>query len=594
MKLFGGAAKVRRFVGRAPSLVQLMAPRAATAGAIGNEVSPQGTSGGRETQWALQGPLGSRSFRDFAGRVADAEAEVTGSRCKWAVSWGLWLARVLLVGQFLWLAGFSWVEFHRGALTFDYSVFNQGAWLIAHGRFEPYDTVRGLPLWRNNGELILWPLSVLTYLPPEGLWLLWAQDLAVCVTGWVTVSWAAEFLAHRPRAWWRSTGVLLACVLWVANPKVYATAAFDFHTEVLGACFAVLAGRELWRGRARRAWAWLALVLATGFVASTYAAALGAVVLTLRHGPSRAGVSRRVGVGVVAVALGWMGVLILLHGNVASDLAAKYGYLAAGTRRSDVSQIAVSALTHPSRVLAQLRLNSRNLWANLAPNGLIGVLSPWGLFMVVLVTVPDTLVSGTNFASVGFQNFPAFAFVLFGTVVTFDRLLAALSAKWLGVVLAGCAALWAGLSGITVLPTYPSYWWAVSAKAGRTLALVRALIPPGAEVVASQGISGRFSSRGDALVIVGLPYEITTTGKVVYFVLSPTVGLQTTAPGNTLALKGWLESRGARVILERSDIWLLGLRTGGVARSLLLPGRSAVCRETGGSATSPGGCYSPY
>lgn len=504
--------------------------------------------------------------------------------------WALGAARVILATQLLWLVGFSWVEFHRDALTRDFSMYNQATWMIAHGHIDPYDSVMGLQLWRNNGEFILWPLSLLTYLPPEGLWLLWAQDLAIVVTGWVAVAWTAEFLRARPRAWWAGAGVVVATTLWAANPKVYSTAAFDVHTEVFGACFALLAAREFWRGRLKGAWVWLVLVLGTGFVASSYAAALGLAVLTLGVRRERGEVSRRAGATVLVVALAWMGVLELAHGNLASGLVSKYGYLS-GVQHPDMLQMVTGVVAHPARVIAQLRRNQSNLWANLAPSGFVGVLNPWGFWMAVPVTFADALVSGGNFASVGFQNFPAFAFVVFGSVVLWDRLMAALRSKLLGVALAGCVGLWAGVSGGAVLPRYGSYWLAVSPSAARTLAHVRELVPARAEVVASQGISGWFSSRSDIRVMMGLPYEVPVQGRAVYFVLSPTVGLQTTSSANTVALEMWLEHSGARVLVHQSDIWLFEMPVRGKAQSVLLPGARSLCDWTGVLDLSAGGCY---
>jgi uncharacterized membrane protein len=470
-------------------------------------------------------------------------------------------------------------------------MYNQATWMIAHGHLDPYDTVMALQVWRNNGEFILWPLFFLTYLPPEGQWLLWAQDVAVAATGWVAVAWASELLRGKTGCEY-SSGLLLAVILWVANPQVYATAAFDVHTEVFGACFAVLAGRELWRGRTWQAWAWLMLVLVCGFVASSYAVALGAVVLVSGGGRARARAGRRVGAAVMAVALGWMMLLGILHGNLGSGLASKYGYLAGGGAHIGILQIARGALWHPLRVIRQLWYNRSYLWANLAPSGLVGLLTPWGLFMSVPVTFADALVGGSNsFASAGFQNFPAFAFIVIGTVVIFGQLVSALNSKWLGGALVGCVLLWAGTSGGTSLATYPSYWLAVSSRAAQVLAEVRGRIPASAEVVASQGISGWFSSRTDVQVVMGLPYEVAMDGRVVYFVLSPTAGLQTTSAAGTLALKSWLVRRGAHVLVDRDGVWLLMLDTEGGSRLLLLPGASWVCNRAGSSAEVAGGCY---
>lgn len=543
---------------------------------------------GRRLSEARAAPPSRRvtSPQDRAEAWRETKALVADAVRRLAIPLALRAVQACLAGQLLWLGYFSWLEFHRGALTFDYSIFNQGTWLIAHGQLNPYDTVRRLRLWRNNGEFILWPLSVLTYFPPEGLWLLWAQDVAICATGWTLLGWTAEFLRGRRETWLASTVVLIIGVLWVTNPKVYATAAFDVHTEVFGTLFALLAGRELWRGRTWRAFGWLTLVLATGFVACTYAVALGAVVLVSRRGDGRPKVRRWVGGAIIVVAFGWMALLQVFHANVGSELGVRLGYLAGGVQHPGGVEIALGAIAHPSRVLRQLWLNRHNLWGNLAPSGLVGTLSPWGLFMLVLVTVPNTLVAGTNFAAVGFQNFPTAVFVLFGTAVMFDRLMAALRAKWMGPVLAGCVALWSGLSASTLLPAYPSSWLAVGRGAARTLEMVRAAVPAGSEVVASQGISGWFSARSDLQVVVALPEPIVVEKPVVYFVLSSTAGVETATAGDTLALEGWLLSRGAKVLMGQDGVWLFRLEIGGGTGSLVLPGATLVCGEGAGRARS--------
>lgn len=556
MKLLGTGSDLRLLVRPVRSAVQPIARRAAAANSLDNEVAPQGDNGRRGDNWSLR------------------------------------LARVALLGQIAWLMAFSWVQFHRGALTRDFSTYNQGTWLIAHGHIDPYSTVMGFPLWRNNSEFILWPLSAVTYLPPEGLWLLWAQDAAVVATGWIAISWVAEFLSSESSGAWTNAGVLLAGVLWVSNLQVYATAAFDFHTEVFAACFAVLAGRNLWRGTTGRAWIWLVLLLLSGLVAVLYAVALGAVVLLARSGRDRPRVARRVGVVILLVALSWMLMLLLVHGDVGSELVQKYGYLAVGRAKPGIYQIVVGAISHPSQVVGHLWFNRHNLWANIAPSGLLGILCPWGLAMGAFATLPGALAAGNVFAAAAFQNFPCFAFVIFGTVVVLDGVGGARRAKWLGSVLAGVVGVSAGVWGFMAVPNYPSYWLAVSPKASRTLATVRALVPSGAEVVTSQGISGWFSSRGDVWVVMGLPDEIVVKRREVYFVLSSSVGLQTMSSSNTMALETWLERRGVAVLVDRDGISLLRLEVAGGPGSMLLPGVRSVCAAAGATARGAGGCYS--
>ena len=153
-----------------------------------------------------------RVWQSNASIRDDARTALSSGRSEGAWIWTLRLARGLLLVQLLWLVGFSWIQFHRGALTRDFATYNQGAWLIAHGHLDPYDTVLGRQLWRNNGEFIMWPLSLLTYLPPEGLWLLWVQDVAIVGTGWVAVGWISEFLRKGANVRWISTIVVLSAI----------------------------------------------------------------------------------------------------------------------------------------------------------------------------------------------------------------------------------------------------------------------------------------------------------------------------------------------------------------------------------------------
>jgi hypothetical protein len=217
--------------------------------------------------------------------------------------------------------------------------------------------------------------------------------------------------------------------------------------------------------------------------------------------------------------------------------------------------------------------------------------------MAIVITGADGLVGGRYYSgpdfyvSVGFQNFPVIAFVLFGSVVMFERLVRALRTSWLGLLLVVSATLWLLTAGSTVLQRYPGYWISVRPETAVTLAEARAAIPRGAEVVVSQGISGRFSSRSDVRVIMGLPLEMPAERKAIYFVLSPTAGIQTTSPANTLALTTWLERKGAKVVVRGNDVWVLRLRVQGRSGRLLLPGVGSICELPGASARWSGGCY---
>lgn len=95
-------------------------------------------------------------------------------------------------------AGFlvwSVILYQRYGLTADFAQYHQSWVKIAHGDLNPYDTVGGFPFWQNHFELIVWPMSVLYWVWPHDINLLWIQDSCVVATELVAalcLSWRAE------------------------------------------------------------------------------------------------------------------------------------------------------------------------------------------------------------------------------------------------------------------------------------------------------------------------------------------------------------------------------------------------------------------
>ena len=483
-------------------------------------------------------------------------------------------SRVVLLMQLAWLMGFSFLQYERGALTFDYSIFDQARWLLTHGRLNPYDTVVGYAYWHSHGELLMWPLAQLTTLSPHGLLLLWLQDAAVVATAWVALSWVAEAAAASR---WHSRltpagAIAVAAVLLVADPWPYWAAAFDFHFETVATCFALLAGRALWAGEFRRLWVWVALALSTGDVAGLYVLGVGLAGATV--GPRQ----RRQGLMMAAAGVAWLTLLTFLHANRGSGLASGYGYLAAGTAgvTPTLSAIASGALHHPGRAVAQLWANRANVWANLSPSGILGVADPWGLALPGLVVVSSSLVVGNVFSAPGFQNFAAYSFVAVGTVFVLGRIgspgrfarlrsVAVLPLAWL---LAAVTLAWA----VVWLPTYPGDWLTVSAAAGNALSHVRAAIPASAEVVASQGVSGRFASRPQAYAIIGTPDVVPVHASEVWFVLAPAQGIEMPVQATEAVLAQVADSLGAVLVIHEAGIWAFKWSPPTGTRSVTLQG----------------------
>jgi uncharacterized membrane protein len=143
---------------------------------------------------------------------------------------------VLLAVEFVCFCAWSAVLYHRFSLTLDFAVYHQGWYLIAHGNLNPVNTVQSgfKPFWQDHSEFILWPLALLYWIPPHDLWLLWLQDAGVVVAEAVAFTWICE-LAQKRLPGSRLAAVLAGAglVLLVANPWIWKSVSFDFHTETL-------------------------------------------------------------------------------------------------------------------------------------------------------------------------------------------------------------------------------------------------------------------------------------------------------------------------------------------------------------------------
>ncbi len=130
---------------------------------------------------------------------------------RWARSVG-W---ALLGAQLLGMLVFSTVQYKRFTLTGDFANYSQAWWAIAHGHLDPFSTGLGVPFWKNNGEFALWPLSLLFYLHPHPVVLLWVQDIVVVVTELIVFRWILAVIEgargriprHAPEGMARPSGL---------------------------------------------------------------------------------------------------------------------------------------------------------------------------------------------------------------------------------------------------------------------------------------------------------------------------------------------------------------------------------------------------
>ena len=468
----------------------------------------------------------------------------------------------------LQLAGFlvwSTFVYRRFALSLDFAQFNQAWFLMTHGNLDPFDSVRGYPWWRDHCAFVLWPLALLYWPWPHGVTMLWLQDMCVVGAEAVAFTWLCE-IAHRYRpgrdaAWLAGAGL----VLLVANPWTWWAVTFDFHIESLAIPFAALLVRDLANGR-RRAWLWVVPLLGCGDVAATYLAGLGlGGVLASRRTRLSGALMACVGVGVTLL-------ITLAHGNLGSGHGLQaYAYLVGP---ADV-QLSVAALVkgialHPLGALRVVWAKRLDIWANLAPAGLVAVGSLWLLPTAAIVLLANSLSENIAFASPSFQSVPLYVLLPVGTVAVLGWL--ARRRRRMILLLTGLVVAQALAWAAVWVPQTPGRWLRVPGATAATLARIETRIPASAEVIASQGVMGRFAGRA---AVQGLyhPGSIQLSGGETWFVIVPLAGVESQTTASAMALVGELAGPlHATLVTHAHGVWAFRWRPPPGPRRITVPG----------------------
>jgi hypothetical protein len=179
--------------------------------------------------------------------------------------------------------------------------------------------------------------------------------------------------------------------------------------------------------------------------------------------------------------------------------------------------------------------------------------------MALVVLVPNVLDSSGHFIryAASFQSWPALPFILVGSVMVLVRLLEGSTltrrvAVDIGVAWAVLLLTFATLG----LPSVPRAWLAVDPPAASVLARVDTVIPAGAEVIASQGVMGRFALRDSAYPLQYADQRFPVDRRLVVFVLAPKQGIDDALPhqGEVAAVSFVRNRLHARVLAQRSGV----------------------------------------
>lgn len=523
------------------------------------------------------------------------------------------VAWIVLGLQLAAMMAWSVVLYHRWGTTWDFAIRYQGWWGIAHGNLDPYVSVAGHYFWQDHFEWINWPLAPLSRVWPGALWMPLFQDVMVSA-GELGALYLVVDAVRRPRWSGRLPGwvaVGLVTLLLVANPWVYESISFDVHYQSVGAaCFAMLACREMIRGRIPLLVLWVALCLACGDIAGTYLAAVGI------GGILAGGGTRRRGAALLVAGVGWFLLSSAVGGGRGSSFAGHYGYVLSGHplpgQRVGVGALLAGMAAHPLSLARHLWTARTQLWAYASSAGGLGLFTPWSV-LPLLVLFESGAGQGSSLRSVPYENFGAVLFVAPLTVVALawlcDRLHAGrfavavargprlLTSTALPVVAAAVLAVNALVWAAVWIPHVPGNWLRVSPAAAAALDRVDHLIPADAEVIVSQGVSGRLCGRRWCYDIAGdgtpsFPVRAAET----YVVVAPFDGIESASVQTQLGIVADLAGPlHAGLVLQRADIWLFRLASGGQGRVTFLPsptepawaGRTATgTRELAGPAST--------
>ena len=478
--------------------------------------------------------------------------EFIGTKSRWhGEAFFVRVASTVFALQALVLIGISdWLYTHFD-LTWDFAIFYQAWYLIAHGNLNPYVSVGHSYFWQGHLEWIMWPLALLYYLYPHGLTLLIVQDLAIVGAEVAAMGLVLELIRRKQGSvdglWWlRWLGLFVLLV----NPWLYWSAIFDFHFHSMEAFFITTAVWQFYRHHVLRGYIFVALCFVTSLVSVTFLVPLALLLFIWRQ--------RRdaIIVGTIAI-LGFLLEEKLFFHNLLAFAAYTGGVTSshiAGTLKPSTGFSSLGGILHlPAAIVKTMWMGRLNIYANLGPSGLLEMLSPFGLFIPGLVLLESTL-AGTMFSQPGTQNIPAYALLAVGTIAVLLRI-ATRSMRTSKIVAAAVvmnALAWTSVGAIG----FRSRTAVPSAFAASTLQHLRNTIPTDAEVIASQGIVGRFAGRKYVYTAWYRGPLLPIRGRYVYFIISPYNGINVSPVSQELSRIAFLASQPhVKLLTHRGNIW---------------------------------------
>jgi len=284
----------------------------------------------------------------------------------------------------------------------DLGIMDQAIWSLLHGSLLHQticnalsDTncygLNGISRFAIHFEPVLFLISLL-YLFRPGPTALMILQVLVVASGAFPAFWLARL---RLRNAWAAIPFALLYLLYPAQQ--YAVN-FDFHAVTLVIALLLFALYFLYTRNTLWLFVFVVLCLACKEEIAGVIFLLGLWAMLLQR-------QRRVGLGLMALSIGWtMVALILMH------VASPIGHSLLASRYTDLGdgplQIALTILTHPISIVKQHVLDPAHmlyLRKLLAPAGYLPLLAPWVLVLAAPTLALNLLSSDPNMYSGGFQ-----------------------------------------------------------------------------------------------------------------------------------------------------------------------------------------------
>jgi len=270
-------------------------------------------------------------------------------------------------GHLTWRQHANW-----GSLGFDTGIYDQGMWLLAHGR-DPFITVRGMDYWGHHVALIGYVFAPIYWLGGG------VKAVTAIHTAWVAMGAVPLWLLARDR-WGRRWEALAVPVAYLLHPAVQWVTWWLYHPDSLAITPLLFAW---WLARAGR-WRWFAVACVVAMACKedvSLAVLVLGLVLVLR-GQRRAGALTALG-GVTWFLI-CSKVIIPLRNDHAPPFYESY-FPSLG---ASLGEILRNLVIHPSRA-AKLLARPRNPDYALKMLGPAGFVLPFLAPLAFLVAGPQ-------------------------------------------------------------------------------------------------------------------------------------------------------------------------------------------------------------